>query len=161
MRYLSLSYIYLDLMWSSCTNPTVERQKNMVMNSAGPETKNDCTIEDQQQFARTGPNLTSNQTLMMETEMVLEMSVIFNQLIRLIAREEFINLSRHQSFKSLYTVTILSDYRRGIGLVIGFIDHLRIVTTSNYNSLTELRTPNITVTTAHIKYSLSSLDVSW
>jgi hypothetical protein len=43
----------------------------------------------------------------------------------------------------------------------GFVDHLRIVTASNCNSLTELHTPNITVTTAHIKSSQSSLDVSW
>jgi hypothetical protein len=40
-------------------------------------------------------------------------------------------------------------------LVIGFIEHLQNVTTNNYNSLTELLTPNITVTTAHI--SLLSL----
>jgi hypothetical protein len=33
--------------------------------------------------------------------------------------------------------------------ICGFIDHLRIVTTSNYKS--ELYTPNITVTTAPIK----------
>jgi hypothetical protein len=42
--------------------------------------------------------------------------------------------------------------------IIGSTDHLRIVTTSNYNSLTELHTPNIT--TAHIKSSQSSLAVS-
>jgi hypothetical protein len=44
---------------------------------------------------------------------------------------------------------------------IGFIDHLRIVTASNYYSLTELHTPNITVTTAHIKSSLRSLTFNW
>jgi hypothetical protein len=33
----------------------------------------------------------------------------------------------------------------GFRFVIAFIDHLRIVTTSNYNSLTELDTPNIAV----------------
>jgi hypothetical protein len=32
----------------------------------------------------------------------------------------------------------------GFGLVIGFIDHLWITTSSNYNSLTELHTPDIT-----------------
>jgi hypothetical protein len=37
--------------------------------------------------------------------------------------------------------------------VIRFIEHLRAVTTNNYNSLTELRTPIITVTTAYLKYS--------
>jgi hypothetical protein len=55
----------------------------------------------------------------------------------------------------------MSDSRRGFILNIGFIDHLRIVTTSNYNSLTELHTPNITVTTAHTKFSKSLLVVSW
>jgi hypothetical protein len=39
------------------------------------------------------------------------------------------------------------------GLVIGFIEHLQNVTTYNYDSLTELRTPKITVTTAHMKSS--------
>jgi hypothetical protein len=43
--------------------------------------------------------------------------------------------------------------------IIGFLDHLLIVTTSNYNSLTELNTPNITVTTA--QSSQHSLVVSW
>jgi hypothetical protein len=46
------------------------------------------------------------------------------------------------------------------GLVIGFLEHLN-VTTNNYDSLTELHTPKITVTTAHIKSSLSSLAVAW
>jgi hypothetical protein len=42
-----------------------------------------------------------------------------------------------------------------IGLVI------QLVTTNNYDSLTELHTPKITVTTAHIKASQSSLAVAW
>jgi hypothetical protein len=90
-------------------------------------------------------------------------------------------------------VTILSDSHLVFGLDIVFIDHLRIVTTSKCNRLTELHTPNIahikssvftsrflatgvntvnitlielynaniTVTTAHIKPSLSSLALSW
>jgi hypothetical protein len=37
-------------------------------------------------------------------------------------------------------VACLSGSRRGFGLDIALIDHLRIVTTSNYNSLTELHT---------------------
>jgi hypothetical protein len=49
----------------------------------------------------------------------------------------------------------------GFGLVILFIDHLQIVTTSKYKSLTELHTPDITVTVAHIKSSQSSLVISW
>jgi hypothetical protein len=44
--------------------------------------------------------------------------------------------------------------------VIGFIEHLyaQLVTTDNYNSLTGLHTLNITVSAAHIKSSMSSLD---
>jgi hypothetical protein len=49
----------------------------------------------------------------------------------------------------------------GFGLVTGFIDHFWIITTSNYNSLQKLHTPNITVTTAHIKSSLHSLTSNW
>jgi hypothetical protein len=41
----------------------------------------------------------------------------------------------------------------GLGLVIRFIEHLENVTTNNYNNLTELHIPKITVTTAHIKSS--------
>jgi hypothetical protein len=38
---------------------------------------------------------------------------------------------------------------------------LTLVTTNNYDSLTELRTPNITITSAHIKSSKSSIAVAW
>jgi hypothetical protein len=41
--------------------------------------------------------------------------------------------------------------------MIGFIGLLQIVTTNNYNSLTELHAPKITVTTARLKSSQSSL----
>jgi hypothetical protein len=51
----------------------------------------------------------------------------------------------------------MSDSRRGFGFEIGFSDHLRIVTVSNCNSLTELHTPNLPVTTAHIESSQSPL----
>jgi hypothetical protein len=54
-----------------------------------------------------------------------------------------------------------SVFRRGFGLDIEFIDHLLIVTTSDYNSLTELYTPNITVNTAHIRSSLHILTINW
>jgi hypothetical protein len=50
------------------------------------------------------------------------------------------------------------------GLVIGYTEHLQNVTTNNYDSLTELHTPKITIITAHIKYppfALSSLVVAW
>jgi hypothetical protein len=49
---------------------------------------------------------------------------------------------------------------KGFGLVIGFIDRLQVVITSNSNSLTELHTPYITITTAHNKSFQSSLGVS-
>jgi hypothetical protein len=42
--------------------------------------------------------------------------------------------------------------------------HLQIVTANNYNSLTELQTPNITVTRAHIKsseFAMSSPVIAW
>jgi hypothetical protein len=32
------------------------------------------------------------------------------------------------------TVTCWSDYRRGFGLLIGFIDHVQVVKTINYNT---------------------------
>jgi hypothetical protein len=50
--------------------------------------------------------------------------------------------------------------RRGFEMNIEFIDHLRIVTITDYTSLTELHTPNITVTTAHIKSSLHRLAIN-
>jgi hypothetical protein len=49
-------------------------------------------------------------------------------------------------------------------LVIGLIKHLHNVTTNNYDSLTELHTPKITVTTAHMKssqFAMSSPVVAW
>jgi hypothetical protein len=49
----------------------------------------------------------------------------------------------------------------GFVLVIGFIDHLQIVTTNDYNSLAGLRILKITATAAYIKSSMSSLVVSW
>jgi hypothetical protein len=41
----------------------------------------------------------------------------------------------------------------GFGLKIGFTEHLQNVNTNIYGSLTELHTPKITVTTAHIEVS--------
>jgi hypothetical protein len=43
----------------------------------------------------------------------------------------------------------------GFGLYIGFTDHLQAVTLNNYKIVTELHTPNISVTTVHVKFSQS------
>jgi hypothetical protein len=51
-----------------------------------------------------------HQTLMMETEMVLEMSVIFNYLTLLIAREDFVKFSRRESFRSCHKHAYLLWY---------------------------------------------------
>jgi hypothetical protein len=52
----------------------------------------------------------------------------------------------------------------GFGVVIGFTEHLQNITTNNNDSLTELHTPKITVTTAYIKFSqfaIPSPAVAW
>jgi hypothetical protein len=49
----------------------------------------------------------------------------------------------------------------GVWIVIGFIGHLHNVSTNNYENLTELHTPKITVTTTHKKSSQFSLAVAW
>jgi hypothetical protein len=51
----------------------------------------------------------------------------------------------------------------GFGLVIAFTEHLEYVTKNNYNSLTDLRTPKITVTT-HItssQFAITTPVVAW
>jgi hypothetical protein len=54
-------------------------------------------------------------------------------------------------------VTWLSDYNTGLGLVIGFTEHLQNITTNNYDNFT----PKITVTTSRTKSSEPSLAVAW
>jgi hypothetical protein len=44
---------------------------------------------------------------------------------------------------------VKSDSQRSFGLEIGFIDHLRVVTTNNYNTISNFHTSQIT--TAHPK----------
>jgi hypothetical protein len=44
------------------------------------------------------------------------------------------------------TVTCMSDYRRGLGWLIRFIDWLHIVTTSNYSAIANSHTLQITTT---------------
>jgi hypothetical protein len=61
---------------------------------------------------------------------------------------------------SVDTVTCMSNSRRDFGS-LDLLKPYRSLTNSNYNILTELHTPNITVTTAHITSSQSSLGVSW
>jgi hypothetical protein len=65
-------------------------------------------------------------------------------------------IRNERRFHSATYVIILSRGRlqMGFGLGIGFIEHLQNVTTNNYDSLTELHAPKITVTTAHIKSSV-------
>jgi hypothetical protein len=46
-------------------------------------------------------------------------------------------------------------------MVLGFTEQLQNVTTNNYDRLTELHTPKITVTTAHVKSSQFSIVVAW
>jgi hypothetical protein len=61
---------------------------------------------------------------------------------------------------SLYELlTGLSGYE-WVGLVVGFLEHVQNLTTNNYDSLTKLHTPMITVTTAHIKSSQPLLSVA-
>jgi hypothetical protein len=43
----------------------------------------------------------------------------------------------------------MSDYRRGFGLEFGFIDHLQVVTTNNYNTIANFHT--LQITTQHVK----------
>jgi hypothetical protein len=57
-----------------------------------------------------------------------------------------------------------SDYRRGFGLEIGFIDHFdtRLMTALNYSAITDLHT--LQIITAHAKSfqsAVSSLVVPW
>jgi hypothetical protein len=76
------------------------------------------------------------------------------------------NFHLQMGSESKWRTCILHIYESlltGFGLVIGFIDDLctQLITTSNYNSFTCLRTTKITVTAAHIKSSITSVVVSW
>jgi hypothetical protein len=54
----------------------------------------------------------------------------------------------------------MSDYRRGFELYIGFIDHLQVVTTNNYNTIADFHA--LTISPAYAKFfSMLSLVVSW
>jgi hypothetical protein len=77
---------------------------------------------------------------------------------------------REQSFVSKFhiysvstdtSVTLLSVTRDEVWIDKWVYWTLTLVTTNNYDSLTEIHTPNITVTIAHIKSSQSSITVAW
>jgi hypothetical protein len=56
---------------------------------------------------------------------------------------------------TLIIIVTLNDYRRGFGLVIRFIAHLQIVTTSNHSAIANSHT--LPFTTAHTKSSQSAM----
>jgi hypothetical protein len=61
-----------------------------------------------------------------------------------------------------YTVTCMSDYRRGLDLVIGFIELLQKLTTSNYSSIANSH--KLPFTRAYTKFSQSAVSspvVAW
>jgi hypothetical protein len=58
------------------------------------------------------------------------------------------------NFTEFNIVTCTSDSWRGFGELV-LLNFYRFVTTSNYNIITDLHTPKIAVTTAHMKTSQS------
>lgn len=74
-------------------------------------------------------------------------------------------------FKEWFRVTItqnylnllsrVDDYKRCLGAGNWNFSTLTFVTTNNYDSLTEIRTPKITEAPAHINSSYSSIAVAW
>jgi hypothetical protein len=56
----------------------------------------------------------------------------------------FVLIVLHLSDAVFYIVTCMSDYRRGLDLVIGFIERLQIVTTQNYNVIANSHTLQFT-----------------
>jgi hypothetical protein len=69
-----------------------------------------------------------------------------------------ISESEQNKKKTIYIVMCMRDYRRGFWLVSGFIGHLQIVTTSNYNVIISSHT--LQFTTARIKSSQSAVSSS-
>jgi hypothetical protein len=53
--------------------------------------------------------------------------------------------------KNIYIVRCMSNCRSGLGLEIGCIDHLQVVSISSYNNISNFHTSQIT--TAHAKFS--------
>jgi hypothetical protein len=74
------------------------------------------------------------------------------------------SLCLEETHNLITIVTCVNDCRWGFGLEIGFIDHFhsRLVTTLNYNAITEFRT--LQITAAHTKSfqsAVSSRVVPW
>jgi hypothetical protein len=43
---------------------------------------------------------------------------------------------------NMHTVTCITDYKMGFGLVNKFIDHLQVITMNNYNGIPDFHTTN-------------------
>jgi hypothetical protein len=65
-----------------------------------------------------------------------------------IEKEDFGRERKYSQYKIKYIVTCLSNYRRGFGLKIEFIDHLHVVTTSNSNTVANFHTLHLTAASA-------------
>jgi hypothetical protein len=61
-----------------------------------------------------------------------------------------------------HSITCMSDCRREFGLVIGFIEHLQIVTISNYGAIANTHTLQFTTTRIKsFQSTVSSPVVAW
>jgi hypothetical protein len=70
--------------------------------------------------------------------------------------------SKHQlllDYCQVNIVTCMSDYRRGFGLDIGFIDYLQVVTANNYNTIAISTLYKIMLSI--FQPAVSSLVVAW
>jgi hypothetical protein len=75
----------------------------------------------------------------------------------LIIRQEIL-LNILSSAKTILSRSMWCDYRRGFWIV-GFIDHLQVATTNNYNTITDLHTYSSLEHTVYCSQSVTKL--SW